>query len=96
MADKRQAPGTRNECAGANDLKAKNTQISLGYHQRRVFNMLRKGGQYSVADISTNLQLSDPRSLIRTLRHKHIPIGDIWCKGTHGGRYKRYFIHDVL
>lgn len=93
-----QAPGTRSEHAGANNSADKYTQsgndmqISFGYHQRRVYNFLLQGGCHSVADISAALRLSDPRSSIRDLRAKGVPIADVWCDGEHGGRFKRYFI----
>lgn len=92
MNKKQYAPGTRNECAGAIDSIDKDNQISLGYHQRRVYNLLCQGGQYSVADLSAALRLSDPRSQIRNLRSKGIAIADIWCNAVHGSRFKRYFI----
>ena len=59
----------------------KNSQISLAFHQRRVFNLL-----------SADLRLSDPRSVIRDLRHKGVVVSDFWVKSEHGSRYKRYFI----
>lgn len=93
-----QAPGTRSEHAGANNGTDKYTQsgndmqISFGHHQRRVYNFLLQGGRHSVADISEALRLSDPRALIRDLRHKGIAISDEWVKAVHGSRYKRYFV----
>lgn len=45
-----------------------------------------------MADISAALRLSDPRALIRDLRHKGIAISDEWVKAVHGSRYKRYFV----
>lgn len=92
MMQNEDAPGTRSECAGAIDSTGKDNQILLGYHQRRVYDLLCKGGQYSAADISAVLRLSDPRSHIRTLRDKGVPIADVWCDAEHGGRFKRYFI----
>lgn len=87
------APGTRSEHAGAKAFtRCKDTQ-KFGYHQTRVMNLLRTGGMYSAADISIALRLSDPRSTIRDLRAKGVPIADVWCDSEHGGRFKRYFIH---
>ena len=87
------APGTQSEYAGALcRLQHKDSGFLLGYQQRRVYNLLIKGGIYSVADISIALRLSDPRSIIRDLRKKGIPVADVWCNGGHGGRFKRYFI----
>lgn len=88
-----QVPGTRNEYAGANDGTGKDTQKSLSFHQKRVYNLLLSGKKYSVADISAALRLSDPRSVIRDLRDKGISISDEWVKAEHGGQFKRYFIH---
>lgn len=93
MKQIQQAPGTRSEYAGANKLpRHKDSEISFGYHQRRVYNLLLDGGRYSAADISIALRLSDPRSTIRDLRHKGVNIADEWCDAEHGGRFKRYFI----
>ena len=65
---------------------------NLPYLQRTVYNLLARGGQYSAADISTCLHLSDPRGHIRNLRDKGIPILDEWRKSEHGTRYKLYFL----
>lgn len=99
MYEMKIAAGARSEHAAAtHGVHAKDTQsgndmqISFGYHQRRVYNFLLQGGHYSVADISAALRLSDPRSVIRGLRGKGVPIADVWCDGEHGGRFKRYFI----
>lgn len=93
MKQTEQAPGTRNEYAGASSqTQDKYTTFTLGYHQARVYDLLCRGGHYSAADISAALRLSDPRSAIRDLRDKGVPIVDVWCDGEHGGRFKRYFI----
>ena len=70
----------------------KNSQISLAFHQRRVFNLLSDGIPRTIADISADLRLSDPRSVIRDLRHKGVVVSDFWVKSEHGSRFKRYFI----
>ena len=70
----------------------KNSQISLAFHQRRVFNLLSDGIPRTIAVISADLRLSDPRSVIRDLRHKGVVVSDFWGKSEHGSRYKRYFI----
>lgn len=61
--------------------------------QRMVYNLLTQGGKYSVADISVNLHLSDPRGHIRTLRGKGINIADEWRETEHKTRYKVYFLN---
>lgn len=70
----------------------KNSQISLAFHQRRVFNLLSDGVPRTVADISADLRLSDPRSVIRDLRLKGVAVSDFWVKSEYGSRFKRYFI----
>ena len=70
----------------------KNRQISLAFHQRRVFNLLSDGIPRTIADISADLRLSDPRSVIRDLRHKGVVVSDFWVKSEYGSRFKRYFI----
>lgn len=59
---------------------------------KKVYNLLRQGGTYSVADISQATKLCDPRGAIRDLRNAGIPIGDVWCSTPQNGRYKRYFL----
>lgn len=86
------AAATPGVLAGKDTQSGNDVQISFGYHQRRVYNFLLQGGHYSVADISAALRLSDPRSAIRDLRDKGVPIADVWCDSEHGGRFKRYFI----
>ena len=70
----------------------KNSHISLAFHQRLVFNLLSDGVPRTVADISADLRLSDPRSVIRDLRHKGVVVSDFWVKSEYGSRFKRYFI----
>ena len=88
------AAGTRYEHAAATpDVPvSKDTQKSLAFHQKRVYNLLQSGKKYSVADISAVLRLSDPRSCIRYLRATGISILDEWVPSEHGSRFKRYFI----
>lgn len=94
---KQQAPTAQSEHAGTLSLPfgGKDSKKLRGYHQRRVYNLLMRGGRYSAADISVALHLSDPRAHIRDLRHKGIPVADEWCRAVHGGRFKRYFIREA-
>lgn len=92
-------PGTRSKHAGAktNSIGANDTTnvgftSVFSYHQQRIYNLLSDGIPRSAADITISLRLSDPRGVIRDLRHKGVPIADEWCEGVHGGRFKRYFI----
>lgn len=70
----------------------KYTNNSRGFHQKRVLSLLQRGEELSAADITVALHVSDPRSHIRDLRAKGVPIADVWCDSEHGGRFKRYFI----
>ncbi len=99
MEIKRETPGTRSEHAGvktnvtgANDTTNVRFTSVFSYHQQRIYNLLSDGIPRSAADITISLRMSDPRSVIRDLRHKGVSIADEWCEGVHGGRFKRYFI----
>lgn len=95
MNAKQQAPGTRSEHIGANLQFSESTNKdiqNLPRIQRKVFNLLNESGRYSAADISIQLNLSDPRGHISKLRRKGFAIADEWCVGEYGVRYKRYFV----
>nr|CDL65836.1 unnamed protein product [uncultured bacterium] len=63
----------------------------LPKQQRKVYNVLSKGGKYSVADISIITHCCDPRGHIAEMRNKGIQIKDEWV--TEGEiRFKKYFI----
>ena len=57
-----------------------------------MYDLLSDGVHRSAADITNALGLSDPRSIIRDLRDKGVPISDEWRDAVHGGRFKRYFV----
>lgn len=90
MEKKQNAPGTPREHAGA--CNTNNFPVKLSFHQKRVYDLLSDGVHRSAADITNALGLSDPRSIIRDLRDKGVPISDEWRDAVHGGRFKRYFI----
>ena len=52
-------------------------------------------GKYSNIEMSSRLWLADPRSVIRNLRDKGLPIEDEWRKTSNGNRYKVYFLRVV-
>ena len=67
---------------------------NLPSKQRKVFNILKRGGKFSVADISIITHFSDPRSIIRCLRKKGIAVHDEWRENAEeDGRFKVYFIN---
>ncbi len=57
--------------------------------QRKVYNLLAKGGKWSVAELSARLWLADPRGHIAELRNKGFNIADEWRETTEGNRYLR-------
>lgn len=65
---------------------------ALPRQQKRLMNILQRGGHYSVGDISQITGFSDPRGTIRRLRDKHFQILDEWCQNDYGDRFKRYFL----
>lgn len=88
----KQARRGKTNSIGANDATNVGFISVFSYHQQRIYNLLSDGIPRSAADITISLRMSDPRSVIRDLRHKGVPIADEWCEGVHGGRFKRYFI----
>lgn len=94
MYEMKIAAGARSEHAAATPSvdTSKDTQKTLAFHQQRVYNLLQSGKKYSAADISVALRLSDPRSCIRDLRAKGIPILDEWVPSEHGSQFKLYFL----
>lgn len=62
-------------------------------HQRRLLQVLARGGKYSAADLVMYTHFSDPRSHIKRLRDKGVNILDEWRKCADGiGQYKVYFL----
>ena len=95
MNDKRKAAPNRDgkEWQNSNLIsRHKDSKNLFAFHQRRVFNLLSDGIPRTVADISADLRLSDPRSVIRDLRNKGVAVSDFWVKSEYGSRFKRYFI----
>lgn len=86
------APATYSGNGIENCSKYNNFPVKLSFHQNRVYDLLSDGVHRSAADITNALGLSDPRSIIRDLRDKGVPISDEWCDAVHGGRFKRYFV----
>jgi hypothetical protein len=76
--------------------KQEKPALPRDFHQSRLLSLLSDGKAYTIADISIALKLSDPRSVIRNLRRKGYPIGDMWHKAVYGTRYKRYFLRNDL
>lgn len=96
MKQIQQAPAAQREQTGA-QLKYRCDKDNLflenlPYRQEKVYQLLLDGVPRSAADLTIALHLSDPRSAIRGLRKRGIPIADEWYKSVYGGRFKRYFI----
>lgn len=74
-------------------MEAEKLLAALPHKQRRVLEVLMQGGKYSVADICVRTGFSDPRSHIRGLRAKGVPVADEWRDNEQdGGKYKVYFL----
>lgn len=71
------------KCEQGKDIK------QLSKRQKKVFELLLTG-KYSVTDITIKLGYADPRSYVRTLRDKGIPINDQWVENG-DVRYKIYW-----
>ena len=84
-------PTTGSRNAGDINSENKGSHIYLN-GQIRLLNLLRQGGRYSAADLSSILHLCDPRSHIRALRQKNINIRDVWVQAG-AVRYKLYFLN---
>jgi len=67
----------------------------LSAHQGTIYNILSRGGKYSVADLSVYTHFSDPRSHIRNMREKGVPVRDEWRTTATGARYKVYYIPEA-
>ena len=65
-------------------------RIKLSKRQKKLFKLLLTG-KYSVTDITIKLGYADPRSYVKTLRDKGIPINDQWIE-KQNVRYKLYYI----
>lgn len=63
--------------------------------QRKVFEILARGGKYSVADIARETNLCDPRCHIANMRKKGFTIADNWViSPINGTRFKLYFLEN--
>lgn len=71
----------------------KGNPVAFMNPQLRLYNLLHSGGQWSTIELMKAANIADPRKTISRLRAKGVPVADMWCTGTHGARYKRYFIH---
>lgn len=61
-------------------------------YQKRVYNLLLEGGQWSTIELMRKLNIADPRKAIERIRANGLEVSDYWCTGEYGTRYKRYFI----
>jgi hypothetical protein len=70
----------------------KNQSHPLARIQRKVYAAFAGGAKLTAADISIITHCSDPRTHIRSLRHKGIEILDEWRNSDDGVRYKVYWL----
>lgn len=70
-----------------------NTQLSsLTHQERRLYDMLSRGGQYKVVDFARELGQCDPRGHISRMRRKGIKIADKRVTHANGVNYKVYWL----
>ena len=84
--------GSGNTSRFSSVRRNKDNKRSLPPQRKRLFSLLSDGFPRSTAEISTELNLCDPRGLIRDLRKSGNPFSDFWVNGAYGRRFKRYFI----
>ena len=89
MKQIQQAPAAQREQTGAQWKyrcdKDNAFSENLPHRQGKVYRLLLDGVPRSAADITIALHLSDPRSAIRDLRKRGVPIADEWCESVYGG-----------
>lgn len=96
MEQTQQAPTARRKHAGAyTQIHHEGKQYWLNASEYRVYSLLMSGGRWATFDLSTELSIPDPRSVVRYLRKMGIRVGDVWVK-EQGQHFKRYFIHSAL
>lgn len=71
------------------DNKGKNNNFS--HNEQSILGILRTGGAYSAKELGRRTSDRDPRSTIRYLRKRGIPVMDVWVSSG-GPRYKHYFL----
>lgn len=69
-----------------------NKQYLLTRQEQRLYEMLRRGGRYTVADITRELGQCDPRGHISRMRRKGIGIADKRAIRPDGVNYKLYWL----
>lgn len=93
MNTKREAPARKDvREAKFSEFRGKDKVNLLSPQQKRVYNLLCSGGQYSTIDLMRALRIADPRRAIANIRAVGIKVSDCWCINSLKARYKRYFI----
>ncbi|MDE7460390.1 MAG: hypothetical protein K2M85_04810 [Paramuribaculum sp.] len=64
----------------------------LSRQEQRLFDLLARGGRYTVADITRALGQCDPRGHISRMRRKGIAIADERVSHPDGVTYKLYWL----
>lgn len=89
-SNSRQVQGARVQCTPIVPYKDRINMLTA--YQKRVYNLLLEGGQWSTIELMRKLNIADPRKAIERIRANGLTISDYWCTGESGNRYKRYFI----
>lgn len=73
-------------------MKTQENTNRLTRQEQRLFDMLKGGGRYTVADITRELGQCDPRGHISRMRRKGIGIADKRVTRPDGVNYKLYWL----
>ena len=68
--------------------------VYLGRVSFRVFNVLKRGGKHTGADLCRECYITDPRGHIATLRKNGIPVSSVWVSTSDATKCKKYFLDD--
>lgn len=66
----------------------------LTTQEQRLFDLLKSGGKYTVAEIVSRLGQCDPRGHISRMRRKGIAVEDERVTLPNGVNFKRYWLAD--
>lgn len=68
--------------------------MKLTKQEKRLYEMLSRGGRYSVADITRELGMCDPRGHISRMRRKGVNIADERIFKADNVNFKLYWVED--
>ena len=73
------------------DLPETSTPRPMSKQETRLLELFKRGGKFTVTDITISTGQCDPQGHIRNLRKRGINIADEWVS-ENGSRFKRYWL----